>query len=81
MKIEEAINNLKHGKCIPYKHETLTMAIRSLEAWDKVDRELKTIMEGDERTFSNRVTEDSQYYEGIYKAIKVIDKYLMEVGE
>jgi len=28
---EEAINNLKHGKCIPYKHETLTMAIKALE--------------------------------------------------
>ena len=31
LSIEEAINNLKRGKCIPYKHETLTLVIKSLE--------------------------------------------------
>lgn len=31
LSIEEAINNLKRGKCIPYKHETLTLVIKSLK--------------------------------------------------
>ena len=29
--IDEAINNLKHGSSIPYKRETLTLAIKALE--------------------------------------------------
>ena len=40
MTISEAISNLKRGKSIPYKHETLAMAIKSLEAWEKVKQDL-----------------------------------------
>lgn len=58
----------------------LEIAIKSLEAWEDIDRELKTIMEGDNRTFKNQITEDGLYYDGIYKAIKIINKHLSELG-
>lgn len=36
MTIQECINNLKMAYGMPNKKETKTMAIRSLEAWEKV---------------------------------------------
>ena len=89
MTVEEAITELQHeiqwakADLYPYVSKQMVnackMAIRSLEAWDAVDRQLKTIMEGDKRTFSNRETEDGLYYDGIYDAIKIIQEHLLEV--
>lgn len=93
----ECVTNLSGDKCsysycadchlcceqgsLEEQKEYLDIAIKSLEAWEKVDRKLKTIMEGDKRTFSNRETEDGLYYDGIYDAIKIIQKHLSEVSE
>lgn len=51
----------------------------ALESLDKIVETLKILMEGDSRTMSNRETEDGQYYEGIYKAIKVVEEFSSKV--
>ena len=81
MKIEEAINNLKHGKRIPYKHETLTMAIKSLEAWSKIKEEIKGIDENPDYKPIGiydyvRGSEDCRKV-----VLEIIDKHLSEVSE
>jgi len=42
---------------------------------ENIYNELDTIMEGDTRTLKNPETEDGKYYEGIYKAITIVNEY------
>ena len=72
MTIEDAINNLKRGKCIPYKHETLTLVIKSLEAWEKLTKEIEDIYE-------EEVKIDVKWAQGFKYSLKIIDKHLAEV--
>ena len=80
MKINEAINNLKHGKCIPYKHETLTMAIRSLEAWEKVRKEID-----DSILICQEYAQDDTWCDGelagFLQSKDIINRNLSEVSE
>ena len=79
---EEAIKVLEANypdKCYGQLCEAVDIAIKSIKAWDKIDKDLKTIMEGDTRSFyTNQPTADAQYYDGIYNAIKVIERYFEE---
>ena len=87
MKINEAINNLKHGKCIPYKHETLTMAIEALEQKEKSEYEhdhavVKAYTDGQTYILDKIRTEIMSLTNGdtperIWNVdvIKIIDKY------
>jgi len=45
------------------------------EVLDKIEERLEIIMEGDTRTFTNQITEDGKYYEGIYEALKIVKEY------
>lgn len=70
MTIDEAINNLKRGKCIPYKHKTLTLVIESLDAWEKAKKEIDGLMND---SFSD------SYDNGVLDCLEVIDKHLSEL--
>ena len=84
MTIEEIINYLtalwESDGITVNEAMALGIAIKSIKAWDKIDKDLKTMMEGDKRTFNNQITDDSKYYDGIYDAIKVIQRYFEEVN-
>ena len=74
MTINEAINNLKRGKCIPYKHETLTLVIKSLEAWEKVREEINKI-------YIEEAEHDKRWAKGLKYSLKIIDKHLAGASE
>lgn len=78
MTIKEAINNLKRGKCIPYKHETLTLIIKSLEAWEKIDDEIASLQD----TYSIGTTyTEKAIWENLHAVRVTIHEYLTEVNE
>ena len=76
MTISEAINNLKRGKCIPYKHETLTLVIKNLEALGKLDDEIASLQ--DTYSIGNTFTE-KLIWENLHAVRKSIHEYLKEV--
>lgn len=51
------------------------------EALDEIDERLHIIMEGDRRTFTNQITEDGLYYDGIYEAIKIVKEISSKVTQ
>ena len=74
MKIEEAIDILSDNHTVLYSHgdyteqeenEALSMAIKSLEAWEKVKEEIKSM--------------PNIIYR--WNAVEIIDKYLTKVSE
>lgn len=80
---EEAIEYLENDQLFFANEKDVlafNLAIASIQAWDDIIEKLKTIMEGDSRTFKNQVTDDGLYYDGIYDAIKIIEKYFDEVN-
>lgn len=61
--------------------DALKVAIKALELWDKLENKLTIMMEGDKRTFSNQITEDGLYYDGLYAALKIVRQFMKEVEE
>jgi len=61
--------------------DALKVAIKSLELWDKLENELTIMMEGDKRTFSNQITEDGLFYDGLYAALKIVRQFIQFMKE
>ena len=81
MTVEEAIKNLKEHKsaytgCVAdaEANETLDIAIRSLEAWKNVQKEIYSQIDALDEIHEFR---DKKAY---FKALDIINKYLKEVG-
>lgn len=72
---EEAIEYLENDQLFFANEkdaQAFNLAIASIQAWDDIIEKLKT--------FKNQVTDDGLYYDGIYDAIKIIEKYFDEVN-
>ena len=59
--------------------EIMKDSVKAFIALDKIDNNLHIIMESDKRTFKNQITDDQLFYEGIYKAIKIVEEHSKEV--
>ena len=74
MTVQECIDNLKMAYGMPNKKETKTMAIRSLEAWEEVEKEVEEII--------NRPHLNMMEYALALKEIRdIIKKHLGEVTD
>jgi hypothetical protein len=84
---EECISNLKFSKCTPHKKATVTMAIKSLEAWDKVIEEIEESKESVVGRYDVNTPEWERPYaktmrnNGRKEALQIIKKHLGEVEE
>ena len=50
-------------------------------ALDAIELRLKYIMERDERTLSNPITEDGLYFDGVYDALKIVQEETQKIFE
>lgn len=59
------------------KMDALNMAIKSLEAWEKVKTEIGATLEHHEEFYNNNLS----YRYGMEATLEIIDKHLAEVSE
>lgn len=77
MTIDECISNLKKGSNIPFKHETLTMAINSIQLCDSIINQVENIP----------VPEDVEpeyvigFKHGIEQVVRMIESSIRENSE
>jgi len=79
MTVAEAISVLKMVEAYGLADDAKKMAIRSLEAWEKVREEIERIGGSEEKSVYK--CQHPSYVRGLEKSLEIIDKHLNWVTE